>query len=417
MKKVLVLIGVTVFLTSCSGGGGGVSDLKNLPKITSPVITSGAAELKFTPNSVKVSEATTGLNFYGATAISFDHNSSRGMCEMLNLSKEAIDKAAQGDKILCYITNTITAPVNAGALKIGSGDPYDGNYHIVALDFGPTPPNPDMTHPVMKFKVVKDGDKITEFEMFMCNSTAGQSQYLDEKVNSDGTVSIIDIDKNRDQNGGNWKGQVTVSGKINDAGMFTQKTITSVSGDTGAGTDSCSNKQKVTFEQFSDSMRVSSYQVGQCPCSCPTPPCGCGDGTYSNQEFSVYQLIHGDSANLRELAMGDGSIKDHFAWGTSPSESWSGENTHPLSSWTSGDFYAVVNAGDYPTIDPTEEYNAIDFTGATAWDCTTGTSEGTMSVDMAALGAISVCGSLGLRDDTNNSDTWINCWDIIDNAH
>ena len=130
MKKVLVLLGVTILLASCSGGGSGVSSLDKLPKMTNPVLTSGAASLKFTGASIKADGAGTGITLWGANSGSFSHGDSRSMCEMVNLTKESLDKAAQADKVLCYIQNTIIAPINAGSF---TGDPYDGKYQILTL--------------------------------------------------------------------------------------------------------------------------------------------------------------------------------------------------------------------------------------------------------------------------------------------
>ena len=60
MKKsfaVFVLFSVLVF-ASC-GGGSGVDSLDKLPRMTNPVITSGAASLRF--NSIGINSASTGV--------------------------------------------------------------------------------------------------------------------------------------------------------------------------------------------------------------------------------------------------------------------------------------------------------------------------------------------------------------------
>jgi hypothetical protein len=357
--------------------------------MTNPVITAGAA-------SLRTDAATAGITLWGASNDSFSSGDSRSMCEMVNMTKESIDRAAQADKILCYIQNTIVAPVNAGAFV---GDPYDGNYHTVTLNFGGTNPNPNSsnTAPKMKFKVVKSGDKILEFEFFMCMSGTAevpiQDQYLHEVIDGDGNVTITSKETS------NWKSHMTVSGKIDSSSQFTQKTITALSG----GTDSqCTNAQKAVLEQFSDSMEVSAYQKGECNCS------GCG--AYANQAFSVFQLINGTSSDLHTLAVGEGSLKALFG-GTgsgSASDSWDGDTKKDLASWTSGTYYSSVNAGAYPTTDPTIEVAAIAFTAAETWDCATA-SEGTMTVDMAGLDPI--CSVLGLRHD-DGTDSWIDCWGI-----
>jgi len=403
MKKLLCLIGVTILLASCGGGSGGsgVSTMDKLPKMTSPVITSGASS-----SSVKVNAATTGLPFWGTTASSFNSTSSRGMCEMFNLSRESLNRAAQADKILCYIQNTVASDANKATIDASGVNIYDGQFHTVTLNFAGGSPNPNSTNtlPVMKFKIVKTGDSITEFEMFNCmGGTAAsplQSEYMHQVIEGE-NVNIVS--KNIETGGGQtWKSHFTTVGKINSDLNYTEKVITALTNWTVDANNY--NYQKATFNQYADRLKVSGSQGGKCG------TCG-GSGAYANHVYSEFQLLNGTDSDLHKLAVGDGSLKSVFTYGTGDPESWAGDTTKPLADWTTGDNYSVVNAGTVPTEDPTAESQAITFVAASeAWDCSD-TSEVTVAVDQADLNT--KCDSLGLVPDGEN--TWIDCWGTIGN--
>lgn len=402
MKKFFGLIGVTVLLASCSGGGSGVNEIDKLPRMTSPVITSGASS-----SSIKVSSASTGLKFYGTDATAFTAGKSRGMCEMFNLSRDALNKAAGADKILCYMQTTVTSAANKATMDASGLNMYDGNYHIITLNFvgGNPNPNSDNSAPKMKFKIVKSGDKISSFEMFGCfggtTTTPAQTEYQSQIIDGD-NVTINSKNIESEGSNGTWKGHFTATGKLDSEAKFTEKEIGAVTNWTkDAGNY---NYQKATFNQFSDLMKVSAAQSGLCS------DCCVGCSAYTNYVYSEYQLLNGTSSSIHDLAMGDGSVKYSFTQGGTNNESWRGDSKAVLAPWTSGDHYTAVNAEDFPTESPATEAQAIAFSASETWDCS-GTSEATMVVDQDNLEA--VCAEISLVPDGENS--WIDCWTQIGN--
>ena len=299
MKKVLVLLGVTILLASCSGGGGsGVSGLDKLPRMTSPVITSGASA-----SSVKISSAKTGLPFWGTTSSAFAAGDSRAMCEMFNLSRDSLNKAAAGDKTLCYMQTTVLSAANKEMMASSGLDMYDGKDHILTLSFvSGNPNNGQNAAPKMKFKIIKEGDKIKEFKMFMCmggtTTVPTQTEFLHQVIDGE-NVTIVSKNTNDSPEGGTWKGVFEATGKINADAQFTEKEIV-------AHTDwtkdtSNYNYQNVTFNQYSDKLKVVGGQVGKCG------SCG-GTGEYVNNMYSELQLLNGMNIDVHQLAIGDGSF-------------------------------------------------------------------------------------------------------------
>ena len=394
MKKALVFLSVSLLFASCGGGGSSVSSLDKLPRMTNPVITNSASA-----SSVKVSSASTGLKFWGTTDTAFGPGNSRGMCELFNLSRDSINRAATVDKMLCYIQNTIISDANKAEMEKSGINVYDGNTHIISLDFQGTNNNPNTANeaPKMKLKVVKDGDKIKEFEMFTCmgGTTAApkQSEYIHEVIDGD-NVTIVSKNSETSSESGTWKAHFGVTGKINADAQFIEKEITAL---TSYSFGSNSNAQKATFNQYADRFKVVGSQSGTYE-----------SNTYVNHVYSEFQLINGTSTDIHKLAMGDGSVKCSYEQGSSSPESWDGDTKDPLSSWTAGDYYSAVNAGTLPTKNPAAEAAAIKFETSETWDCS-GTAEATMIVDQNALEA--TCSAISLVPDGGNS--WIDCWGRI----
>jgi len=397
MKKVLVLLGVTIILASCSGGGGsGVSGLDKLPRMTSPVILASGAS----SSSVKVSAATTGLTFWGTPT--FAHGDSRAMCEMFNLSRDSLNKAAAGDKTLCYMQTTVLSDANKGTMTSSGLDMYDGKDHILTLSFVSGSPNGSLNlAPKMKFKIVKDGDKIKEFKMFMCmggsTATPTQTEYLHQIIEGE-NVTIVSKNSEVDPMGGTWKGNFEATGKINGEGQFTEKEIT-------AHTDwtkdtSNYNYQNVTFNQYADRLKLVGGQVGKCG------SCGSGASEYVNNMYAEMQLLNGTNTDIHQLAIGDGSAKYSFSMGMSgtSNESWLGNTKKAVTPWTSGDYYSAVNAGALPAANAAG-ISGTGFAADEIWDCS-GTSEATMIVDQDAIEAS--CSNVMLVPDNGNN--WIDCW-------
>ncbi|MFH1223571.1 MAG: hypothetical protein V1647_04430 [Pseudomonadota bacterium] len=404
VSVLFVFVAVLVF-AFCGGSSSGVSSLDDLPKMTSPVVSGSAA-------SVRVSAATTGVPFWGTSQTSFTAGMSRSMCESFNVTREILNRAAQSDKVLCYIQNTIASSANEAAMSGLSA--YDGNYHIVQLDFASSPnPNSQVTLPKMKMKIVKDGSNITEFEMFMCmsgtNAALQQSEYMHMVI--DGSNNITITSKNIETGSQSWKNHMLVTGAIDSSGQFTSKNMTGVtysSGTWGGGTST--NYAKAVFDQYADYLTATAYQTG-------TNTFNSNTNQYSTQVYGKFQLINGTSTDLHTWAMGDGSIN------VSMSNVWQGQTyTHQdVYSWlgdtkmdttaSAGMYYADAAAGTVPTTSPTTEASAIAFGTSETWDCS-GTAENTtaISVDQTALSA--TCDVYGFSTD---GDTWIDCYNAIGN--
>jgi hypothetical protein len=398
MKKVLVFVSALIFVSACGGGGADVTTADQLPKMTSPVI-SGA-----TLSSVKVDTATTGLAYWGATAASFPQGSSRSECESFNTTREILDRAAQGDKTLCYVQNTIVTAANKAAL--GSVDPYDGSYHIVDLT-GITDQDGNLVAAKMKLKITKSGSSITGFEMFMCMNGTSQTEYLNQTI-SGSDITIVSKNIQNQGGGETWKASINVVGKL-DGVQFTQKQMTGISSWTSTQN---TNSAKVIIDQYADALIASAYQTG-------TYNDGVNDNAYSTQAYAKYELLNGTSADLHTWAVGDGSVK------VKTSNTWNGtqnDNPEGVISWlgdtkadttaTSGMFYSSVNAGTLPTTNPSTEAGAIAFAASETWDCA-GTAEATLTVDQAALDV--TCDKYGFRP--NNSDSWIDCCHATGECH
>lgn len=394
MKKGLILIALPLFMIAC-GGSSGVGSLDKLPKMTNPVVTSGASS-----SALKVNTAVAGLPFYGTTSSSFNASSSRSMCETFNLSREIINRTAQADRVLCYIQTTMVAPVNSAAFN--SITPYDGNYHIVQLDFT-TPSGPSgVTKPKMKFKIVKDGNNIKEFEMFMCmNGTDDallQSEYMHQVING----STVNIVSKNIEGSGQWKGYIVVDGKLNSDSQFTEKTITALNYSSySEGGWSGVNHSKGIFNQYLDSMIVNAYQTGTSN----------GTYNYTNKAHAKFELKNGGNPDIQLLAMGDGSIylynQDNYNTISNQRFSWSGDTHADLVDPASGMYYSEVSTATTLT-DPTAEAAGIAFTASETWDCS-GTAEVPMVVNQTELNA--ACDYLGIIPDGQNS--WIDCWGAI----
>lgn len=238
MKKLCLVSLLSLFMFACGGGGNNVSSLDQLPKMTAPVVTSAQSAQFFT------AAATSGLNFTTVTTDSFDEDSSRSMCETMNVAREVLDRAAQGDEVLCYVQQTLLAEANAGKIA----NPYDGNEHIIELTGVGEIPDAVAK---FKFKVVKNGNSITEFKMFMCMDGENQSEYQRQVINNDGSVSIVNKGVNVSQ-AGTWKSHLTVAGMLDSNNNFISKTIDSVTG--WYESDTRKNAQSADITQYSDTL-------------------------------------------------------------------------------------------------------------------------------------------------------------------
>ena len=373
MKKLLALA-LPFIVVACGGGGDTVSTMDKIPKIMAPVSESVSS------TSVKISQATTGLNLYGATTASFPAGSSRGMCEMTNLVKNLLDNAAQVDKVLCYVQNVMVNNNLADKESV-----YDGQPHFYTLNFTG---NDEIDTGKIRLQITRDGDKITNFSMKNCFGGDGttQTEYLSYTINPDtNKVAIVSKQKQTE-----WQSYITVDGEL-DGTNYKSKTIIAKSTNTNG---SNSNSSKGTINQYSNAIIFNGFNTGE------------WDGnTYSNRAYSKAELLNGTSLNLHDLGLGDGSVSFIMAgsgWpGETGIESWSGDTAKAISK-TTGMYYSAV-ASETP--EAVETVTVPDFSGNEVWDCS-GTADQTLVVDQASLDE--VCSSNSMYPG-NKGNNWIDC--------
>ena len=380
--------------------GVAISSLSQLPKTTSPVAgsSSAASAAKFDfLDSGRISmnlQATTGLNMYNASNASFNGSSSRGMCELLNYTKDIVDRAAQSDRVLCYVQNVMTSSANTAALA--GINVYDGSPHVFSLNFG------DGSVNKIKMRITKTGDSISDFKMFNCFGGTGttQTEYQSQTIGTDGSIAMT-AKSIGGQSTQTWKGEVKVTGALNSDLKFTSKEMVGKSINADSST-SWSGSSKVTMDQYADHMKFVGFQTGT-------------NGTFSSTSeiFALYELLDkntvGSAYSLQNLAMGDGSLKAHLVYtgggsqDTTIEEAWNGDTKQSYTAATSGPYYSAVHAG---TVGATESVS-IAFAGEEVWDCS-GTAEATLVVNQTELD--NACAGYGLR---KNGDSWINCYTAI----
>ncbi len=417
----LALIGSLTLLTHCnattatssSGGSSssssGPTKVENLPKATSPVEASSSASL-----TTKLM-ATTGMPLGTTTANSFTSKSSRGACEMANMTQSTIGQAAKGDRILCYIQTTIAAAKAAGKLVDANGkvlNVYDGQFHIANLNFvgsklcgesgqetcqkGDENSGPDN----IKFKIASDSTTgaINNFEMHAC-SGGTQNEYLSQAISgSDFSMKSKEMGSHQ---GNNNKGSVTVSGKLNSKGHFTgTKTINMEM----TGTDDSGTYWGVlNVDQSSDSIKM----TGQMEGSNAWQKQSC---TYGNKVVSEAQLIDKntdlDKYNLGLLALGDGAVKGtssggcgNNTWSETFQEGWNGDTTAPDSS---SSYIAQVKDDTLPS----SSQPSVSFSGSEDYDCK---GDVEITINFAELGVnFDACSNLELNHQ------YIDCHNIFD---
>lgn len=405
MKKFFVLFSLSasfLLLNACGGSSVSLGSIDKLPQATNPVITSAAA----TAASVKVdAAATTGKNFYTETGTSFNRSSNRGMCELFNFSKEVLNSAAQTDKVLCYVKNVVTAN-NAALAGVNL---YDGNFHYIKLVTAA-----GVEGGRVKMKIVKDGDRISEFEMANCMNHEGgpnttQTEYLHQQLQSDGTITMVSKDIN-DETGHAWRGSMSVTGQVNAEGNFVSKAMTAQNKYTESNS---AGSEIITMNQYADKMTFSGFTSN-------TFSGAFGNGSNTTQAYAQYQLLGGTSTSIHDYAMGEGSVKATISnvcgscgWTAPPAttdvSSWNGDTTATIAA-TSGTYYTATNAGTVPAVTTV----SIDWATSEAWDCLTGMDTATtLTFNQTSLDT--TCAKYSMYQDDNHS--WINCWQLIDGVN
>lgn len=386
---------------------GSVTSIDQLPKATGPVASASAdmmSDRSWDPDYLIEAAASTGLGLQAATNSSFVASNSRGMCEVVNVTKEVIDRASAADRTQCYVQNTMVSATNAAALTAAGINLYDGNYHIFTLNFS-NGGNSTNTAPKMKMRIVKSNGTISRFEMYGCmGGTAAsptQSEYILQTI-TDGAISITS--KNVSTSGSNtFSGDTSVTGILDANLKYSSKVIVASSKFTSS---SNTNKAKATLTQGSNFITLNGFNSG-----------AMGSSTYSNRFYSKYQLIDlntsSASYDLSKLYIGDGTVKGILSnsfggssWSNTIVDSWYGDTKNVLSDSTAGMYYSEVN----PQTPTAVEDVSISFGTDQTWDCT-GASEVTITVDQSTLD--SKCSTFSMY--ASGSHDWLNCYSIMGN--
>ena len=393
--------------------GAAVNSIADLPKATGPVVdeSSGSA---FVAGLPAATAQTTSLVLGSLSNQSFDSNSSMAACEIANMTRIAVESAAEADLVLCYVQNIIDNNQNVGI------DLYDGQYHTFALDFGTPagggtqPPGPEETGPSkVKMKIVRDGSTITEFEMFACTdgpSGPVQQEYTHQIIDG-GDFSMTAKGMFSDPFGGTNAHQVQVSGHLDDVGQFVGKKDINLAhqsdwgnGGTGYG--------EMFVEQQPALLDLNGYDAGSW--TFEESPGVQKTNNYSHRVTAEAELFDLNQAGavyeIGKLALGDGAAKvnmrdgDDFKWWDfTEIQGWDGETTQ-LDNVNPTTFIDKVRANDLPVV---ADSVTIEFGPSETWDCSD-PPEVTVSVDQLAIDA--ACSALQLGHE------WIDCRAAIEGA-
>lgn len=413
----LLLLGVGCG-SSSSGSGEeattvSLTTIDQLPRATNPVESATSASI------VSKALAEVGLPLGSTDAESFDSSSSLAACEMFNMTKQAINSAAEADTILCYIQETFAAAVAAGITDAAGEaiDIYDGSYHVFDLDFSGEPSGsaeeggPDK----VRFRIVKSGDVIREFEMFACVSDS-QQEYVKQTIDGN-SFSMTSTHSMSGSGGASYAGESSVSGTLNANGNF-------------------SNSKSIAMNMSNSDPNFDFWGVldyAQYPTQGTMTGYLQGSNTYGGQSYTFIDRVAGsvqlidantdlDNYDIGLLAMGNGAVRgcvqgggDDFVddpdctediessvntWRDSFIEAWEGDTAlvPPLADPTVSEYYSDVA----DAVLPTESQPSIGFEGDEAWDCSDAAEAAIAFVEIGA--DISSCPGL--------SHNHIDCWHI-----
>lgn len=350
-----------------------ITSLAGLPAATGPVTASRANALTEVDRSKTLSTWTTG----------WDGTKSGPMCQTGEMIMRLLSDASSPDKILCYV-----GAMEAAGYFTAS---YDGsNKYYLLSGMGPrsvgskTRPAGDMT---IKFNITKTGNSITDFKMWMCETTRGkrainQSEYVATSLTG-GVATVTSVGKFSGIDGGDsYSGsqRTVATGNFNSSGSWTSKTITNTGSFTGTFSASTyEHNQQLSLTQGTDNFVLSGYFDG--------------DNNGNSQTGQIYSKVAGvNLANLTTAALGDGSAKYSFTFGGggggsfTDTKSWQGSDQTSLTPASDGTYYSVVSSATLPTA---EAITAPDFVGSEIWNCDT-TGQTVETIDMAAaMAAIS----------------------------
>jgi hypothetical protein len=390
------------------------SSISALPKSTGKVVSSGSSSLLKSDKLAREAEfygraATTGETFKKATGTDWGSTHSRAFCETTSMVKDLYTEAAEPDRILCYI----------GGMKKKekfSADVEDGNYHFYKL-------LKDGTENLrVKFRVVKDGDLITTFEMFTCANFNGtgfeQESYLNQvNTSTESTIdtkhlmkmSSEDMDGDGTNDETNFGGKLNVKGNINSSKQWTSKIITGekfTSFGSGSNKSTFGTSAKIT--QGIDTLTLEGYYGGNFNMSTFSM-------TFNNKFYSLAQLIGSDK--VETFALGDGSSRfsvDFKIGGVASdsmntTQSWTGDDRLPLATASEGTYYSQVNDKTLPTQDNPE---VLTFGTTESWDCTSDAfKEATLDANVQS--ELDLCDGEFKGDSDSGGSKQIDCQNAI----
>lgn len=372
--------------TSTTDDSPALSSIDDLPLASAPVVSSDSAFSALNPNA-----AVSGVTLKTMDNTSFDGDSSLGMCNMAMNLKDTLNQAAQGDRILCYVQNTLA--------QVDDVDIYDGEEHVFDLTGAGEEEGGAFR---VKMKIVKTGNVISSFQMWACDGVdldhLSQTEYLSQTI--DGTSFTLDSVGTYSGGEGESSHSMNVVATLNSSGEFLSKTMTSSYSSTWGDNDGYGTK---VVEQGADSATVSMWQQGNWSD-------GVHENTYGDRVYGVIELLN--STLLSTIAVGDGGAigvssgtftnfdDTTGTYDFDYTEGWDGDTTasDPESLFVADlEESLIPDFGDEPT---------IAFTGDAAFDCTGETTS--VTIDQAELDV--VCSDLELGYE------WVNCYDTIQNA-
>lgn len=415
------LMGVT--LLNCSSGaststsGGSTPDstvllttIDELPSSLAPVEDSSSSSLSLAKGPLFELAATgqpLGSDPLGDGLITTE--TSLAACEAFNMSKSAINQAAMGDQILCYV-QTIFAAADDGTIDI-----YDGEYHTFGLDFGAEADSEEGGGPdKVRFKIVKDENEvITDFVMYAC-SDGEQDEYLSQSIGgesgSDFAMTNLGVHNNTT---GNWSWSSGVDGTLDANGSFIDTKTIDISFDStwlSDGDEVGNGNGNIVFAQGSDSAALTGFMSGGNTFNGET-------FTFENQFVGALQLLDGNAADadpydIRLLALGSGCVNGVVTggavdcaecasqeWEESYTECWDGDT---MLAEADNDFLDDVENATMPTVTG----QTVAFSGDQSYACD-GEVERTLVLADLNVDFETECESRALNHEH------IDCWQTI----
>lgn len=322
------------------------------------------------------------------------------------MAKEALNHAAFGDLILCYIQNIFAASNQ-------SVDIYDGDFHTIGMDWTGADEGEEGGGPSkVRMKIVKDsGGGITDFVMYACgdNGSEEQTEYLSQTI-SGSTFSMTEKGVYTGQ-GDEYHWGSTVGGTLTSTGTFTGTKTVEISFDSTWGSNGSGNGS-ISWLQQSDSAIVTGFMTGG-------SSFGEGSFTYEDRFYGALQLIDGNPANAEYniglLALGSGCLtgetsgtweSDGFGedWGETYDDCWNGDT------WAvqDNDFSDDIVGAELPEVST----QTADFEGDEVYDCADEVEATLAMADLmsAGLDFDAACEGSQLGQE------YIDCWATVQNG-